>query len=73
MLCGPETSYKTGAMDGQLWERPDVVYAVLRLAADLVYFCKGALEKWQPFGEKFAPNGIIASRNRYLFQFFRDG
>ncbi|KAJ7620143.1 hypothetical protein FB45DRAFT_745577 [Roridomyces roridus] len=56
LLFGPEISYETGALDGQQWERPEVIYAVAAMAPSLPHlegalraFLEGALETWIRF------------------------
>jgi hypothetical protein len=68
LLCGPEASHETGSTDGQLWERPEVVYAVLALAPQLPHLrgvvrCvfEGALADWQKFSDEFAPGSKISA------------
>ncbi|KAF7966578.1 hypothetical protein HWV62_37835 [Athelia sp. TMB] len=68
LLLSPDSSYVTGAMDGKQWERPEAVYAILRMSKDLphlegalVAFFKGALETWERFAREFDQDGFIAS------------
>ncbi|KAF9023347.1 hypothetical protein BDZ89DRAFT_1192387 [Hymenopellis radicata] len=58
ILCGSEVDYKTAALDGKQWQRPDAVYAAramvskLPLVAECVKFTfEGALETWERFTE----------------------
>ncbi|KAI0685452.1 hypothetical protein C8T65DRAFT_747948 [Cerioporus squamosus] len=66
LLLAPDTSYQTGALDSQLWDCPEAVYAVLRRTPDLphlkptlVAFFTGALETWERFTVEFAQGGTI--------------
>jgi hypothetical protein len=68
LLCGPEASYRTGALDSQRWERPEVIYVILamecrlpHLRGALVAFLEGALETWIRFTAEFTSKGGIAS------------
>ncbi|KAI0661679.1 hypothetical protein C8Q70DRAFT_966523 [Cubamyces menziesii] len=67
LLLSPETCFDTGSMDGELWERPEAIYAILRLAPSLphleqalVAFFRGALGTWERFTAEFTPGGQIA-------------
>ena len=69
-ILGPAAEYKTATLDGKLFERPEAVYAIQRLASDtLTYphlhrllkaFLEGAKETWIRFTSEFAPGGLIA-------------
>ncbi|TFK79123.1 hypothetical protein K466DRAFT_506106 [Polyporus arcularius HHB13444] len=68
LLLSPDATYTTGSLDGQLWDRPEVHYTVLRMAPTLphlrgalVAFFTGALETWKRFSVEFASDGLIAS------------
>ncbi|KZS94798.1 hypothetical protein SISNIDRAFT_439582 [Sistotremastrum niveocremeum HHB9708] len=68
LLVSNNVSCITGAMDGQQWERPEVVYAIQQmsptlphLSALLVAFFEGALQTWQRFSAEFAHDGTIAT------------
>ncbi|KAI0683197.1 hypothetical protein C8T65DRAFT_784880 [Cerioporus squamosus] len=68
ILLGPSMSHTTGALDGELWDRPEVVYTVLRMAPDLphlrgalVAFFTGALMTWERFTAEFAGDSVIAT------------
>ncbi|KAJ7432104.1 hypothetical protein B0H11DRAFT_1890622 [Mycena galericulata] len=68
LLCGPEASFETGALDGKPWERPEAIYAILALAPTLphlqgvlVAFFEGALETWIRFTAEFTAEGGISS------------
>ena len=68
LLLLPEASYETGSMDGEVWERPDVFYAVHALAPCLphlrgamIVFFEGAVDKWLSFTTEFTADGVIAS------------
>ncbi|KAF8880977.1 hypothetical protein BD779DRAFT_1445829 [Infundibulicybe gibba] len=68
LLYGPEATYSTGSMDGQLWDCPEAVYAVQALAGGLphihgtlVAFLEGALETWERFSTEFSEDGEIAN------------
>ncbi|KAF8954451.1 hypothetical protein BDZ97DRAFT_1590776, partial [Flammula alnicola] len=67
LLLRDDASYTTGALDGQIWERPEAVYAVHclknslpHLRECLIAFFKGALETWYRFTSEFAEDSIIA-------------
>ncbi|KDQ13894.1 hypothetical protein BOTBODRAFT_175306 [Botryobasidium botryosum FD-172 SS1] len=60
--------YETGVLDGKPWERPDVFYAVQRLAPQLphlegtlIAFLEGARDTWVHFTSEFEEGGKIAS------------
>ncbi|CDO76930.1 hypothetical protein BN946_scf185006.g12 [Trametes cinnabarina] len=66
LLLSPEMSSKTAAMDGEDWERPEVISAVLALAPQLPHlksvlqaFLEGALYTWERFTVEFAEGGAI--------------
>jgi hypothetical protein len=66
MLLSPTCSYKTGAMDGKEWERPEVITAVHNKSQDLPYlkpllvrYFRGALTTWERFTSEFAAQGVI--------------
>jgi hypothetical protein len=67
LLLAPDASYSTGTMDGQLWERPDAVYAVWALAPTLphlrealVEFFEGPSDAWDCFTVEYDPEAEIA-------------
>jgi hypothetical protein len=35
LLCGPATTFETGALDGKPWERPEAVYAIIAMESRL--------------------------------------
>jgi hypothetical protein len=37
LLLAPDASYKTGTLDGQVWEHPEAFYAALRMAPGLLH------------------------------------
>lgn len=56
----------SATIDGKVWERPESVYAILRMKDSLPYledlisaFCRGALVTWERFTSEFAPGGLI--------------
>ncbi|KIM92466.1 hypothetical protein PILCRDRAFT_38549, partial [Piloderma croceum F 1598] len=68
LLLSPEALYKTGSMDGEVWEHPDAFYAVHALVPRLphlrgamIVFFEGAVDKWLSFTTKFTVDGVIAS------------
>ncbi|KAF8594292.1 hypothetical protein BDV93DRAFT_459295 [Ceratobasidium sp. AG-I] len=75
LLLAPDASGATGALDGQAWERPEVVYRVLclspklpNLRSMLVSFFRGALTTWERFTSEFDVGGTIdqaTSEQRY--------
>ncbi|KAI0040499.1 hypothetical protein FA95DRAFT_1585006 [Auriscalpium vulgare] len=59
LLLSPSVSHTTGSLDGKLWERPEVIYAVQHLMPTLphlrgalVAFFQGALETWKRFSSR---------------------
>jgi hypothetical protein len=67
IICGPNASYSTGTIDGQLWVRPDAVYAIWALAPTLphlrealIKFFEGASDNWDHFMIKYDPEAEIA-------------
>jgi hypothetical protein len=67
-LLSSEASYPLGAMDGEIWERPEAFYVVQKLTPQLPHirgaltaFFQGALETWERFTSEFASNGVIAN------------
>lgn len=67
LLLAPDFNHKTGALDGMVWERAEVLYAVQQLAPSLphlkeclVSFFVGALETWERFCSEFEEGGIIS-------------
>ncbi|KZS94295.1 hypothetical protein SISNIDRAFT_426536, partial [Sistotremastrum niveocremeum HHB9708] len=68
LLVSETVSHETGAMDGQPWERPEVVYKIQLMSAELphlkpllVAFFQGALQTWRRFSAEYAVGGKIAS------------
>lgn len=66
LLISKDATYKSGALDGKMWNRPDAVAAVLEMAPTLPYlegallaFFKGVLEGWKCFTSEFAKGGLI--------------
>lgn len=66
LLISKDATYKTGTLDGKMWNRPGAVAAVLEIAPTLPYlegalleFFKGALEGWKRFTSEFAEGGLI--------------
>ncbi len=66
LLIGPEACFVTGAMDGLIWHRPEVLSTVRTMAPDLphlkpllVGFLTGALQTWGKFTIEFAQGGAI--------------
>lgn len=67
LLLAPDASYTHGALDGEVWHRPDIFYAVHKLLPSLPHiegalsaFFRGAAETWSRFSEEFDPRGAIA-------------
>ncbi|KAF8059514.1 hypothetical protein FPV67DRAFT_1426248 [Lyophyllum atratum] len=67
LLLAPDASHMTGSLDGKLWERPEVFYAIHQLAPSLphlepclVAFFRGALDTWNRFTSEFEENGVIS-------------
>ncbi|PCH34814.1 hypothetical protein WOLCODRAFT_19599 [Wolfiporia cocos MD-104 SS10] len=68
ILLAPDASYSMGALDGNPWQRPEVIYTIHRLQPQLLHlsevlteFCKGALATWERFTNEFAEGGVINS------------
>ncbi|KAH7922726.1 hypothetical protein BV22DRAFT_1016713 [Leucogyrophana mollusca] len=71
LVLAPDASYKTAALDGTPFERPEAFYAIQQIAQDsqryphvsrlLVAFFEGALATWERFCAEFAPGGVIAN------------
>lgn len=67
LLLAPDASYETGALDGRLWERPEVIVSIHQLIPKLphlkdafVEFLRGSLDTWERFTAEFVPGGTIA-------------
>ncbi|KAH7341730.1 hypothetical protein B0J17DRAFT_531171, partial [Rhizoctonia solani] len=67
LLIGAETSTATGALDGQPWDRPDVIYNILLLIPILLdikpillAFFWGALPTWEQFTSEFETSRLVA-------------
>ena len=65
-LVGDSVTWETGAMDGQMWQTPEAVAAVQKIAPSLphlrevlVAFFEGAAVTWKHFTSEFAPGGLI--------------
>ena len=57
----------TGALEGKVWDQPNLMYRVAHLSNTLphlqeilVAFFEGALKTWERFTTEFAPGSIIA-------------
>ena len=68
LLLAQDASWITGAMDGKIWDQPDVFYAVQHLIPSLphiqgalIAFFEGALETWVRFSSEFTSGGVISS------------
>ena len=68
ILLSVDATYTTGAMDGQEWEKPNIMATILKQAPELphlssvlVVFFKGARGTWKRFTTEFTPGGIIDS------------
>ncbi|KAJ7029252.1 hypothetical protein C8F04DRAFT_905970, partial [Mycena alexandri] len=66
VLVSADISHVTASLDGQEWEDPAAIDAVLRLMPTLphlkeivVAFFRGALATWICFSSEFAPGGLI--------------
>ncbi|KAH7334604.1 hypothetical protein B0J17DRAFT_721003 [Rhizoctonia solani] len=71
LLIGAETSAATGALDGQSWDRPDVIYNILLLVPILpdiqpilVAFFWGALQTWEQFTSEFETSGQVTQATK---------
>jgi hypothetical protein len=67
LLLAPDASFKTGSLDGQPWEHPDVFYVIQKMAGGLPHlraclkaFMTGAADTWKRFGEEYEADGVIA-------------
>ncbi|KAF7318204.1 hypothetical protein HMN09_00328700 [Mycena chlorophos] len=67
LLFGPSATYETATLDGQPWERPEVIYRIQsvapgmpHLAGLIVSWCEHTLPKWDEFTTEFVENGPIA-------------
>ncbi|KAH7343193.1 hypothetical protein B0J17DRAFT_738164 [Rhizoctonia solani] len=68
---GAKTSAATGALDGQSWDRPDVIYNILSLVPILpdiqpilVAFFWGALQTWERFTSEFETSGQVTQATK---------
>ncbi|KAF8593235.1 hypothetical protein BDV93DRAFT_413787, partial [Ceratobasidium sp. AG-I] len=66
LLLASDASPSTGALEGNVWDRPDLMYCVARLGSTLphleeilVAFFTGALKTWERFTTEFAPGSTI--------------
>ncbi|KAJ7804447.1 hypothetical protein B0H14DRAFT_3486189 [Mycena olivaceomarginata] len=64
LLLAPDASFKTGSLDGQPWEHPDVFYVIQKMAGGLPHlraclkaFMTGAADTWKRFGEEYERMG----------------
>ncbi|QRV88213.1 hypothetical protein RhiJN_16231 [Ceratobasidium sp. AG-Ba] len=67
LLVALDTMSSIGALDGQPWERPEVIYKVLSLRSKLPHllytiseFFKGALQTWERFTSEFNEGDTIS-------------
>ena len=67
LLLACDAVASTGALEGEVWDRPDFIYCVLSISSRtphlrplLVAFFEGALKTWERFTTEFAPEGTIA-------------
>ncbi|KAG8709460.1 hypothetical protein FRC09_000664 [Ceratobasidium sp. 395] len=67
LLLSPEALATTGTLDGESWDRPEVIYRVTYLASRLpsirlllVAFFEGALGTWERFTTEFDNDSIIS-------------
>jgi hypothetical protein len=68
LVLAADASYELGTLDGNVWDQPDIFYAVQRMANGLphlrealVAFLQGSLLTWVRFSAEFAPGGAIAN------------
>ncbi len=68
LLTNLDITHPTGTLDGKMWEKPEALYAVLRMIPTLPHipelmqaFCTGALSTWDRFTSEFDVNGALAS------------
>jgi hypothetical protein len=67
LLLATDASPQTGALEGNVWDRPDFMYHVARAGSTfphlrkmLVAFFEGALATWERFTSEFAPGSPIS-------------
>ncbi|KAF8572907.1 hypothetical protein K439DRAFT_1625448 [Ramaria rubella] len=68
ILLSAGATYTTASFDGKPWDRPEVCYAIQRLAPTLPYlskvvvaFFEGTSETWECFMHEYQPGGKIAN------------
>ncbi|CDO75906.1 hypothetical protein BN946_scf184768.g8 [Trametes cinnabarina] len=66
LLLGDAADYRKATLDGKLWERPEAVETVHKMAQNFphlrqifVAFLQGALTTWGRFSQEFAKGGAI--------------
>ncbi|KIJ53850.1 hypothetical protein M422DRAFT_242112 [Sphaerobolus stellatus SS14] len=73
LLLASDANFEDATLDGKPWVRPEVMYAIWRLAPTLphlkgltVAFFTSALETWRRFITEYAPGGLIATASSKL-------
>ncbi|KAJ7908522.1 hypothetical protein B0H13DRAFT_1617392 [Mycena leptocephala] len=73
IICGPNLSHTTATMDGEMWDRPEAMYAAHALlptlpmdqvCAALVAFLEGAVVTWERFSEDVLGRELTAAQKR---------
>ncbi len=67
LILAPDASYTLGALDSNIWYKPEVVVAIQQLVPNLPHikpimmtFFRGALETWERFTSEFQEGGDIS-------------
>ncbi|KDQ57065.1 hypothetical protein JAAARDRAFT_131143 [Jaapia argillacea MUCL 33604] len=67
LILSDEADYRTGSLDGQEWEHPDIVACIHSRSSGLPYlepvfvtFLEGTLKGWERFTTEFQDDGPIA-------------
>ncbi|KAF8601835.1 hypothetical protein BDV93DRAFT_445204 [Ceratobasidium sp. AG-I] len=67
LLLACDATASSGALEGEVWDRPDFIYCIISISSRtpylrplLVAFFEGALKTWERFTAEFAPEGTIA-------------
>ncbi|KIJ34068.1 hypothetical protein M422DRAFT_263860 [Sphaerobolus stellatus SS14] len=73
VLLSSGAQFAEATLDGNLWVRSEVMYAIWKLAPNLLHlesltvaFFTGALETWRRFTAEYAPGGLIATASPSL-------
>lgn len=69
LITGADMTFKTSTLNGQRWQKPEIVYAALAKIAEwklehvnklIVAYCKGALATWIRFDTEWSEDGPIS-------------